>query len=263
MPEFFEEVGQIKNLLSLLRNNVRLLQEIYHRQAVTADFQKNSIEIERLLDSSNLTAGQIRTRLNKLKQETASLPAENPQKKTRTNLHGTLTKKFFEIQEEYNTVQINYKNQYREKIERQAQIIKPDVTREEIEHVMQGETDFFTVDDDSHMQAKNALMEIQEQQRGLQQLEKGFQELNQLFIELRATTEVKSEAIADILSNTSNTVMYSQEAVVSVTKAEEYASQRRKRIILITSSFITILLIVMGIAVAIIINNCNCLDFIG
>jgi len=254
MPEFFEEVGQIKNLMSLLRSNVRLLQENYHKQAISATSQKS--EIERLLESSNLTAGQIRTRLNKLKQDIAALPAENPQKKTKSSMHGTLMKKFLEIQEESNTVQHNYKNQFREKIQRQAQIIKPNVSNEEIEQMMQGGTDLFSVNDE-HTQAKNALMEIQEQQRDLQKLEKGFHELNQLFIELRAASDVNSEALEDITSDTSSSVQYSQDAIVSVTKAEEYAAQRRRRIILVTSSVVTILLIVLAIAGALIVNELN------
>jgi len=254
MPEFFEEVGQIKNLLSLLRSNVRLLQELYHRQAVSAISQKT--ETERLLESSNLTASQIRSRLNKLKQDTAALPSENPQKKTKSSIAGTLTKKFFEIQEEYSTVQTNYKNQYREKIERQAQIIKPNVTREEIEKMMEGNTDFFTLNE-SHTEAKNALMEIQEQQRGLQQLEKSFHELNQLFLELRSAADLDSDALLDLRSDTSQAAQYTHDAIVSVSKAEEYASLRRKRIVLVTASVITVLLIVMGVAAAIIINELN------
>lgn len=53
------------------------------------------------------------------------------------NMHGTLTQKFLEIVQEYQEVQTTYKNKYKEKVERQYKIAKPDASPDEIEDAMQ------------------------------------------------------------------------------------------------------------------------------
>eukprot|EP01103_Thecamoeba_quadrilineata_P020582 TRINITY_DN8917_c0_g1_i1.p1 TRINITY_DN8917_c0_g1~~TRINITY_DN8917_c0_g1_i1.p1 ORF type:complete len:293 (+),score=67.74 TRINITY_DN8917_c0_g1_i1:65-943(+) len=260
MPEFFEEVGQIKTLISLIRGNIKAIQEIYTKQSLNASDSQNSKELEALLESTNSAATQIKTRLNKMKQETTSLSAENSQKKTRTNLHGTLLKKFLEIRDEYESIENNYKERFRERIQRQAQIIKPDVTNEEIEQMMKGGTNVFvdqSLVQDKHGNAKNALMNIQEQQRDLQQLEKGFQELSQLFLELRAQADSSNQEFATVQSEFSQSVVYNQDAIDDVSKAEEYAARRRRRIAIITSSAITVGLIIVVLTIVLLYNNLN------
>ena len=42
------------------------------------------------------------------------------QARIRTNMHGTLTRKFVDLMAEYQQLQTKYKNKYRERVERQA-----------------------------------------------------------------------------------------------------------------------------------------------
>jgi len=91
MPEFFDEVGQIKTLISLIRLNIKSIQEAYNKQVWgSIDSPKNQKELEQLLEATNTAANQVRTRLNKMKQENSKLPAENPQKKN-SNKHALNT----------------------------------------------------------------------------------------------------------------------------------------------------------------------------
>jgi hypothetical protein len=42
------------------------------------------------------------------------------QSRIRSNMHGTLTRKFVDLMAEYQEIQTKYKNKYRERVERQA-----------------------------------------------------------------------------------------------------------------------------------------------
>jgi len=58
LPEFFEEVGQIKTLMSLIRRNIKTVQDIYQKQALSADSKLMTSELESLLESTNASANQ-------------------------------------------------------------------------------------------------------------------------------------------------------------------------------------------------------------
>jgi len=252
MPEFFDEVGQIKTLISLIRLNIKSIQEAYNKQVWgSIDSPKNQKELEQLLEATNTAANQVRTRLNKMKQENSKLPAENPQKKkTRTNMHSTLLNKFMDLMREYQSLQANYKDRYRERLQRQAEIVKPGISNDEVEQMMQNGTEYFAdqmLSDEKHTTAKSALVNIQEQSRELKQLEKSIQELNQLFIDLAAAVDTASEDIVTVGSTINETVIGVSEGVTHIDKAEEYAMQRRRRLALLISSAVTVILVVVAI----------------
>jgi len=69
LPEFFEEVGQIKTLMSLIRRNIKSIQDIYLKQSISANSKLMTSELETLLDSTNASANQIRSKLKIMKQE--------------------------------------------------------------------------------------------------------------------------------------------------------------------------------------------------
>ena len=77
----------------------------------------------RMLDLTNLVTISTASRV--------FLPRS--QARIRSNMHGTLTRKFVDLMAEYQELQNKYKNKYREKVERQYRIVKPHATKEEIE----------------------------------------------------------------------------------------------------------------------------------
>jgi len=87
-PEFFEEVGQIRSLTSLIRRNVKSIEEAYNKQAWSSA-DKNSQktdELEELMESTNSAASKVRTKLKVMKSANDALTGEDPQKKN-TNSH--------------------------------------------------------------------------------------------------------------------------------------------------------------------------------
>jgi len=256
MPEFFEEVGQIKTLMSLIRRNIKLIQDEYNKQAWNANESRKNEALEELLDSTNSAALQIRNKLKLMKVENDKLSGESAQKRIRSNMHNILSKKFIALVQEYQALQNSYKEKFRERVQRQAEIVKPGVTRDEVDEMISSGGNYFAdkmLADSKHLEAKNALLNIQEQQRDLKHLEKSIQELHQVFLDMAAIVEASSDQVGKVENDVTRSLSSAGQAVKHVTKAEEYLMQRRRRAALlyggITAIIVTIAL-VAGLIIA-------------
>jgi len=256
MPEFFEEVGQIKTLMSLIRRNIKLIQDEYNKQAWNANETRKNEALEELLDSTNSAALQIRNKLKVMKAENDKLSGESAQKRIRSNMHNILSKKFIALVQEYQALQNSYKEKFRERVQRQAEIVKPGVTRDEVDEMISSGGNYFAdkmLADSKHLEAKNALLNIQEQQRDLKHLEKSIQELHQVFLDMAAIVEASSDQVGKVENDVTRSLSSAGQAVKHVTKAEEYLMQRRRRAALlyggITAIIVTIAL-VAGLIIA-------------
>jgi t-SNARE complex subunit (syntaxin) len=252
LPEFFEEVGQIKTLMSLIRRNIKSIQDIYMKQSISADSRLMTSELETLLDSTNASANQIRSKLKVMKQEIDK--SDDSKKRIKSNMHSTLTKKFLELMTEYQTLQSQYKEKFQERVKRQAEIVNPNISEEEISKIINsGSSDALFSDQvvaDRHTEAKNALMYIQEEHRGLKQLEKSLLELQQLFIDLSAAVEGHSSNIEQLERETDETSIVVQHGVTQLAIANEYAATRRRRVAALITTVTFILLCIVGLIVA-------------
>jgi len=250
LPEFFEEVGQIKTLMSLIRRNIKSIQDIYQKQSISADSKLMTSELETLLDSTNASANQIRSKLKLMKQELDK--SDDSKKRIKNNMHVTLTKKFLDLMTEYQTLQSQYKEKFQERLKRQAEIVNPNISEEEINKIMTGSSDALFSDQvvDRHTDAKNALMYIQEEHKGLKQLEKSLLELQQLFIDLSAAVESHSTNIEQLEREVGETTIVVQQGVTELAIANEYAATRRRRIAALITTVTFILLTIVALVIA-------------
>ena len=102
------------------------------------------------------------------------------EQRIRISQHGNVTKKFVEIVTEYQEMQTKYKNKYRDRLERQYKIVKPNATTEEINKAMESGADgggLFAqqiLAGPQHAEAKRALYDIQERHQDIIKLEKSI-----------------------------------------------------------------------------------------
>jgi len=185
-----------------------------------------------------------------MKSENDKLSGESAQKRIRTNMHNILSKKFIALVQEYQALQNSYKEKFRERVQRQAEIVKPGVSRDEVDEMIASGGNYFAdkmLADSKHLEAKNALLNIQEQQRDLKNLEKSIQELNQVFLDMAAIVESTTDSVGKVETDVTRSLHSAGQAVKHVTKAEEYLMQRRRRAALlyggITAIIVTIFLI--------------------
>lgn len=255
MKEFFETVSEIKSGMATIRRNIRAIEESYGQSLVAINLEqgaRNSEELERLIDSTNLAAADVRNKLKQMDAENKKLKGDKgtAQFRIRNNMHGTLTRKFLDLMAEYQEVQTKFKNKFRERVERQYKIAKPNATQEEIDEALEsGNTQVFAkqiLDMERHTQAKEALLYIESRHRDIIRLEQSIQELHQLFLDMAILVEAQGELIDQIEYNVSQSVAYTKQAVGELHKANTYQKKSRKKMCCLIIILLVVIILLGG-----------------
>jgi len=244
--------------MTSIRRNIKAIEEKYvaSLNSISVDQgNRASTELQDLIDETNKMSQEVRSRLENLKVNNESYSrskgATPTELRIRTNMLGTLSQKFVELMQEYQEVQTNYKNKYKEKVERQYKIAKPDATSDEIEQAMESgdSSKIFAnqiLDTHLHTQAKNALAYIQDRHRDILLLEASIKELHQLFMDMSILVASQGELIDQIEYNVNQSVAYTASGVQELRKAIVYQKKSRKKMIILIVIIIIILGVVLG-----------------
>jgi len=254
MKEFFEDVNSIKQGMAVIRKNIRSIEETYEQALLAVGIEqgsKSSEELERLIDETNLTATDVRNKLKEMDADNKQIEDAKgtAEYRIRTNMHGTLTRKFLDLMAEYQEVQTKFKNKFRERVERQYKIVKPDATQQEIEEALEGgNTQIFAKEilNQRHAQAKDALNYIENRHRDILRLEQSIKELHQLFVDMAILVEAQGEMIDQIEYNVSQSVAYTQDAVKNLRSANKLQKKSRKKMCCIVCVLIIVLFLIGG-----------------
>jgi len=258
MNIFFQDVGLIKATMANIRKNIKSIEEKYVIQLNSVNMDqsgKGGNEVQQLIDSTNSMVSETRAKLDKLKSDTAAFQSSKASTSTevriRTNMHGTLTQKFLELVQEYQEVQTTYKNKYKEKIERQYKIAKPDASPEEIEQALDsGDGGKVFADQilDTHMhaQAQNALAYIKARHKDIVRLEASIMELHQLFVDMAVLVESQGELLNQIEFNVNQSVAYTAEGVKELASAVKYQKKSRKKMCIIIVIIIIVIIVILA-----------------
>jgi len=268
MKEYFEEVNSIQEGMATIRRNLLSIEEKYGQSLVTMDMEqgaKSSEELERLIDSTNLTAQDIRNKLKQLDESSKKNKGKGgpAQAKIRSNMQGALTKKFLDLMQEYQELQTKYKNKFRERVATQYKMVKPDATGEEIDEAIEsGDTQIFAkaiLDTERKNQAKSALAYIESKSNDIKRLEQSIQELHNLFLDMAIMVEAQGELIDQIEYNVTQAVDNTRVAVENLRGANKYQKKSRKKMCIIVCILIVILLLLAGggIVAGVVVSNQN------
>ncbi|KAI0709374.1 t-SNARE [Earliella scabrosa] len=257
MAPFYDQVTNIQEGIARFSSNVTRIAELHSRTLNTAD-DGASRQNAALLDD---LVGETRSLSNELKekiQALASFPASRPQDQTiRRNQTSVLRQKFVEVLQNYQQVERDYRQKYRQRVERQFKIVKPDASPEEVAAVV-NDTDgagaqIFTQALSSstrYGESRMAYREVQDRHHDIQKIERTLEELAQLFNDMSVLVAQQDEAI-DQIQNVAATVEADTRAGLEQTeKAVQSArSARRKRWICfgITVFVIAVLALVLGL----------------
>jgi len=271
MNTFFQDVGSIKGAMANIKKNIKGIEEKYVSQlnSVMDQSGKGSNEVQTLIDATNGLVTETRGRLDKLKSDTAEFQASKTATTTevriRTNMHSTLTQKFLETVQEYQEVQTTYKNKYKEKVERQYKIAKPDATPDEIEDAMQSgdSSKIFAnqiLDTHLHQQAKNALAYIEARHKDIVRLEASILELHQLFVDMAVLVDSQGELLNQIEFNVTQSVAYMEQGNKELKQAVKLQKKGRKKMIIIIVILIIIIIVILAPTLSTVLKNKNNTD---
>eukprot|EP01098_Paradermamoeba_levis_P010605 TRINITY_DN4461_c0_g1_i1.p1 TRINITY_DN4461_c0_g1~~TRINITY_DN4461_c0_g1_i1.p1 ORF type:complete len:221 (-),score=56.91 TRINITY_DN4461_c0_g1_i1:50-712(-) len=202
------------------------------------------------LSSRRLQLSQ-KKKLEKMKQDIDSSD-KAAEKRMRQTMHGTLSRKFFDLMKQYQELQGRYRGKWREKVERQIKIAAPNTSPEEIDEIIDsGDPNKIFADKILNSQdASVALAYVQERHEDIKKLEKSILELHQLFVDMQILVESQGELLDQIEYSITQSQNYIEEAEQTVQESLVYQNSARKKIcIIIVLCIICIIVIAVPVAI--------------
>ncbi|RKO97242.1 hypothetical protein CXG81DRAFT_15985 [Caulochytrium protostelioides] len=252
MAAFFTQIGQVRDAIAAVKRNTEQIESM-HQQAMNVISEKQSAEITEELDGlmnrTNKEATAIRNQLKAMEADNKALAAKNTQPselRVRVNQHGAITKKFLDVMNEYKAIQQKYQEKYKQRLQRQFLIVKPQATPEELAKVLDGESGPVfaqqVLSTGQRAEARRALQDIQDRHHDILRIEQSIIELQQLFMDMAVLVAAQGEMINQIEVHVNDAVETTEAGVQALKKAVKTQKASRKKMCCIMICLIGILL---------------------
>lgn len=255
MESFFEQVEEVRKMVDKISSNVDEVKKLHSNILASPQTDdKTKEEMERLMDDIKKMANKTRGRLKLIEQQI--LKDEETNKfstdlRIRKTQHATLSRKFVEVMNDYNSCQVDYRDRCKARIQRQLEITGRMTSDEEIENMLEcGNPAIFTqgIITES-LQAKQSLKDIEARHNDIIKLENSIRELHDMFMDMAILVESQGEMIDRIEYNVEKSVDYIETAKADTKKAVKYQSKaRQKKIMIIVCLVIAVVVIILIIA---------------
>lgn len=258
MSAFYAEISSIQDSLRTFNDNISQIGNLHSRSLNNMDdaaAQRNAAQLDELVEDTSALSATLKRRIQTLERQGGS-GRDGQIRKQQTAL---VKSKFVEAIQNYQTVEQQYRTKYKQRMERQFKIVKPDASPEEVKAVVNDESggQIFSqalMNSNRYGESRAAYREVQERHEDIKRIEKTLGELAQLFNDMSVLVEQQEETINTIETaamgvekDTEAGLGYTDKAVVSARAA------RKKRWICF---FLTlIILIIVGIVVAVVITQ--------
>ncbi|KAK0210643.1 syntaxin [Desarmillaria ectypa] len=258
MSAFYTEISSIQDSLRTFNDNVARIGDLHSRSLNNMDdaaAQRNAAHLDELVEDTSALSSTIKRRIKALEKQ-GGTGRDGQIRKQQTAL---VKSKFVEAIQSYQTVEQQYRTKYKQRMERQFKIVKPDASPEEVRAVVNDENggQIFSqalLSSNRYGESRAAYREVQERHEDIKRIEKTLGELAQLFNDMSVLVEQQDETInnietqaATVERDTEAGLGYTEKAVVSARAA------RKKRWICF---FITlIILIIIGVVVGVVVSQ--------
>lgn len=207
LDAFFGDVNLVQSHLAIVRDNVGRINALTKARLVEVDVtkeEKSGDELQSIIDQTNASITIVSKTLKAMEAANAEYPHNDAKKRTRVNMHATLTKKFSVLIRDFQEAQTQAKMSAEERMVREIRVVKPEVTGEEISRIMQEEVMCHVVrlfvtliwctplqdpsrifqqemlGDFDNQRARQNLLFITERHKDILRLEKSIRELHQV-----------------------------------------------------------------------------------
>eukprot|EP00002_Diphylleia_rotans_P018824 TRINITY_DN3644_c0_g1_i1.p1 TRINITY_DN3644_c0_g1~~TRINITY_DN3644_c0_g1_i1.p1 ORF type:complete len:297 (-),score=70.39 TRINITY_DN3644_c0_g1_i1:395-1285(-) len=251
MEAFYQEVGEIKHKMSKIRDNINSLTTLLDKQlsAVKKTDEKTS-EVQIVIDETNALCMQIKSRLKELEKQVAQEKGERSvQARIRRNTYNTISKQFVDLMTTYQEKQTQFKRQTQEKTTRQLRIVNPNISEEETQRIIeQGASSVFV--DALASKYNRVYNEVCERHQEILKLESSIQELHQLFVDMAVLVEAQGELLDQIEHSVSQSVAYTEKAVVELKEGTKLQKKSRKKMCFLMILFLVIIIVIVAPLIA-------------
>jgi len=258
MSAFYAEISSLQDSLRTFNDNVASISDLHSRSLNNTDdaaAQRNAAQLEELVADTSALSATLKRRIKALEKQGGS-GRDGQIRKQQTAL---VKSKFVEAIQSYQTVEQQYRTKYKQRMERQFKIVKPDATPDEVRAVVNDESggQIFSqalMNSNRYGESRAAYREVQERHEDIKRIEQTLGELAQLFNDMSVLVEQQEETI-DVIETQAAAVEKDTEVGLQYTeKAVESArGARRKRWICFW--IIIVVLIIIGVVVGIVVKN--------
>ncbi|KAI6036219.1 hypothetical protein PISMIDRAFT_172255 [Pisolithus microcarpus 441] len=258
MNAFYSEISSIQDSLRTFSTNVSRIDELHSRSLNNTDDaaqQRVVSELEQLVAETSELSTQLKRRIQTLEKQGGS-GRDGQIRKQQTAF---VKSKFVDAIQKYQQVEQQHRQKYRQRIERQVRIVKPDATPEEIRAAVDDESggQIFSqalMNSNRYGESRAAYREVQARHQDIMRIEKTIAELAQLFNDMSVLVEQQDDTINAIQTtaigvekDTEVGLQQTEKAVVSARSA------RKKR--WICFFLLLLILIIIAVVVAVVVTN--------
>jgi syntaxin 1B/2/3 len=178
-------------------------------------------------------ASKTKEALSKLEADNKQFEKSHPgstQALIRANLLSSHTKHFNSVMREFQEASEEFRDSLKQRIGRQARIVKEDITQEEIDQIIASEDPGKFMKEAMGLSdvLVDAVAELEERHERMRRIEQGVREILELFQDLATLVELQQEHLDNIEQNVSQAKNYTQEAEKELQKAETSQKKARK-----------------------------------
>jgi len=258
MAGFYDEISSLQDSIKLFNENVTRISDLHARSLNNTDdaaTQRNTQRLEELVNETSALSTTLKRRIQSLERQGGS--ARDAQiKKQQTAL---VKSKFVEAIQTYQQVEQQFRQKYKQRMERQFKIVKPDASPEEVRAVVEDDQggQIFSqalMNSNRYGESRAAYREVQERHEDIKRIERTISELAQLFNDMSILVEQQDETIntieaqaTEVEKDVETGLGYTEKAVTSARSA------RKKR--WICFFIFLIILAIIGVVVGIEIAN--------
>ncbi|KAH7923522.1 t-SNARE [Leucogyrophana mollusca] len=258
MSAFYSEISSIQDSLKTFNANVARVDELHSRSLNNTDdaaAQRNASQLEELVEDTSALSATLKRRIKALERQGGS-GRDGQIRKQQTAL---VKSKFVDAIQNYQTVEQQYRQKYKQRMERQFKIVKPDATPEEVRAAVNDDSggQIFSqalMNSNRYGESRAAYREVQERHQDIKRIEQTIAELAQLFNDMSVLVEQQDETINTIQATTEVVEKDTEAGLGHTEKAVASArSARKKRWICFILTLV--ILAIIAIVVAVIITN--------
>lgn len=195
---FYDEISSIQESIAQFNNNVQRVSDLHSRSLNTMDDQaaaRNNQQLDSLVEETSSLSNEIKLRIKNLERKSGGRDANAKKQQT-----GAVKQRFLEAIQNYQNVERQYRTKYKQRMERQFKIVKPDASPEEVRAVVNDEQggQIFSqalMSSTSYGASRAAYREVQERHEDIKRIERTLTELAQLFNDMSILVEQQDETI--------------------------------------------------------------------
>ncbi|CAO1638577.1 unnamed protein product [Sympodiomycopsis kandeliae] len=266
MNSFFAEISEIQDMIREIEDNVRGIANLHNQSLNNVDeaaSQQAHAQLGTVSQGTSRLTNAVKNRIKKLEQQTSRVP-EGGDKNVRRTQIGSLKNQFKGVIQNYQEVEQQYRQKFRQRQERQFRIVKPDATPQEVKAALDDDNggQIFSqalLNSNRHGEARGALREVQERHEDIKRIEKTIVELAQLFQEMDILISEQDDQVNAIESTAVNVEQDMSSGLAATGKAVKSAkAARKKRKICFIISIVLILVIAAVVAIVVCTRPGNC-----